>query len=88
MHPFTDPTASPRSTQTVAVEISGMSCGHCVAAVAGALRDVPGVTVQRIVVGSASVSIDPGAATVETVIGAIRDAGYDARLAPAAGPAT
>ena len=83
MNPSPIPTTAP--AQPVAFEITGMSCGHCVAAVTRALEELPGVKVRDVARGSALVELDAGAASVETVIDAIRDAGYDARVAGADG---
>jgi copper chaperone len=67
--------------QSLTLSIEGMSCGHCVAAVRRALSDTAGVEVQAVTVGSASVAVDPGVASAETVVEAVRDAGYEARVA-------
>lgn len=59
--------------------ISGMTCGHCVAAVNKALQQVPGV--ER-----AEVSLDPQQAVVtgntdpQALIAAIKDEGYEASV--------
>ena len=58
--------------------VEGMSCGHCVNAVTGALRQVPGVQVQEVAIGSAKVSYDPARATPEQIIDAVNDEGYTA----------
>ena len=58
--------------------VEGMSCGHCVNAVTGALRQVPGVQVQEVTIGSAKVSYDPARATPEQIIDAVNDEGYTA----------
>lgn len=63
------------------LEIAGMSCGGCIAAVRAALSNVPGIQVQDVSIGKATISIDPAQATVGTVIDAVQDAGYDAREA-------
>lgn len=67
--------------QQIRLEIDGMSCGGCVAAVRAALNDVPGVEVQDVRIGSATVAIDPARINVGGVIDAVQDAGYDAREA-------
>jgi copper chaperone len=67
------------------LSITGMSCGHCVGAVAGALKELAGVRVENVAVGSATVAYDPGTTTPEQITRAVEDAGYDARLAGAAG---
>jgi copper chaperone len=58
-------------------DIEGMSCGHCVAAVSQALKELPGVEVERVTIGSATVAYDPGAISVERITAAIRSAGYE-----------
>jgi copper chaperone len=61
--------------------ITGMTCGHCVRAVTGALSKVPGV--DRV----AEVSLERGEATIEgspdeqAVLAAVREEGYEARRA-------
>ena len=67
--------------QTVSLEVSGMSCGHCVAAVEKALKSVNGVDVTKVEVGKATVSLDPEIASVEEVLEAVEDAGYEAQVA-------
>lgn len=68
------------SLQPVTFAISGMSCGHCVAAVRSALDAVPGVTIQNVAIGSATVALDP-AVSPDTALNAVREAGYQATLA-------
>ena len=63
--------------ETVTIGISGMSCSHCVAAVEKALGALDGVTVQSVVIGSATVTIDPAVRSLSQVESAIDDAGYD-----------
>ncbi len=62
------------------LKISGMSCGHCVAAVTSGLQTIDGVNVENVSVGSASVSFDPAVTDVDQIRGAIEDAGYEAHL--------
>jgi copper chaperone len=70
--------------ERVSLSIAGMSCGHCVGAVAGALKALAGVRVENVAVGSATVSYDPGVTTPDEITRAVEDAGYDAHLAGAA----
>lgn len=60
------------------LEVSGMSCGHCVGAVREALAGVPGVKVDDVRIGSVSVTIDETKATVGDLVDAVSDAGYEA----------
>lgn len=60
------------------LEVSGMSCGHCVGAVRDALAKVPGVKIDDVRIGSASVTIDDTKTTVSDLVDAVSDAGYEA----------
>lgn len=64
------------------LEISGMSCGHCVNAVKTALQDLDGVEVKQVAIGSASVEYDPSRSSPGAIESAIEDAGY--QVGPAA----
>jgi copper chaperone CopZ len=70
-----------RHGQIVTVGIGGMGCRQRIVAVAAALDGVPGVAVERVVVGSASVVLDPAIGSAAKVVTAVREAGYEARLA-------
>ena len=65
---------------TTELNITGMSCGHCVKAVEGALKAVPGVEGVR-------VSLESGRATVEgqaegaALVAAVAEEGYGAQVA-------
>lgn len=61
--------------------IDGMSCGHCLAAVRTALAQQPGVNVEQVTVGSATVSYDPSQCSPSALSDAIGRAGYAARVA-------
>ena len=63
--------------------IEGMSCGHCVNAVSGALRQLAGVSVEQVAIGSAMVSYDPAKTSVDQIIDAVNDEGYTASRAAA-----
>jgi copper chaperone CopZ len=70
--------------QPMTLTIEGMSCGHCVASVRQALAAVPGVTVQDVRVGSATLGVAaPDAPTTAAVLAAVEDAGYAATVAAA-----
>ncbi|MBX9854864.1 MAG: heavy-metal-associated domain-containing protein [Gemmatimonadaceae bacterium] len=64
-----------------------MTCGHCIGAVRDALEGLPGVEVDQVRIGRASVSFEPGAVSPAAVIEAIRDAGYQASFASDTGSA-
>lgn len=64
----------------ITLKVTGMTCGHCVAAVTKALQGVPGVE-------SADVNLDKGwavvhgAADAAALIDAVKEEGYDAEVA-------
>jgi copper chaperone len=60
----------------VTLKIEGMSCGHCVAAVAEALKSVEGVEVKEVALGKAEVSLDRESGTLAAATSAIETAGY------------
>lgn len=62
----------------VKLDVTGMSCGHCVHAVKEALAGVAGVTVDSVSIGKATVSIDEQRVPVGALIDAVSDAGYQA----------
>lgn len=60
-------------------QVDGMGCGSCVRKVRAALASVPGVSVEKVEVGSAAVAYDPKVASPAAIAGALADAGYPAR---------
>ncbi|HEY0970689.1 MAG TPA: cation transporter [Gemmatimonadales bacterium] len=63
------------------LDIGGMSCGHCVNAVMKALSEVPGVTVEKVEIGSAEVVYEPSQVTEQSILDAVSDEGYEATRA-------
>ena len=59
------------------IKIEGMSCGGCVAGVKGALDRLEGVEKRDVEIGSATVSFDEEKVTLEQIVEAIEDAGFD-----------
>jgi copper chaperone len=68
---------------SVRLEITGMSCGHCVSAVRQALSAVPGAQVDDVSIGAATVTFDPTATTAERLAATVSGEGYPARVANA-----
>jgi copper chaperone len=64
-------------SDTIELDIRGMTCNHCVAAVRKALEEVNGVE-------DVDVRLEPGSATVrgdadvEDLVAAVKQAGYEA----------
>jgi copper chaperone CopZ len=65
--------------QKLELEIEGMSCGHCVAAVSDALGELPGVSVDAVRIGSAQITYEPAQVSPEQIVLAVEDAGYTAQ---------
>lgn len=59
------------------MDISGMTCGHCIGGVSKALQKVAGVEIEQVKVGSAVVNYDASAVTPAQIAQAIKDEGYD-----------
>ena len=66
--------APDRHTETL--EIAGMTCQSCVAAVRGALADVQNAVVESVEIGTARVDAGPEA-TREILIEAVEAVGFD-----------
>jgi copper chaperone len=67
-------------TETAKLSIEGMHCGACVRRVSSALEALPGVGVEAVEIGSATVSLDEGIPT-ETIVAAVEAIGFPARVA-------
>ena len=63
------------------LNVSGMSCGHCVSTVKGALAALDGVNVHDVSVGAVTVEYDPAVVTPERIAQAVTDEGYATSLA-------
>lgn len=68
---------------TLKFAIEGMGCGACVRKVTDALKAVPGVHVESVEIGAATVALDPSQAGDAAVVEALAKSGYTARPAPA-----
>ena len=59
------------------LHIEGMSCAHCLNAVNSALHAVPGVTVKRVQMGRADLTVPENVSGAE-LVRAVAEAGYRA----------
>jgi len=64
--------------ESFTLKIAGMSCGHCVRAVTGALEQMPGVSIGEVAVGRASGGYDPTRTSPGDLVKAIEAAGFEA----------
>ncbi len=67
--------------ERMTLDISGMSCGHCVGAVSRALKGIAGVEVEAVAIGSATLQYDPARVSREQITDAVADEGYEAVVA-------
>jgi copper chaperone len=61
------------------LEVKGMTCQHCVKAVTDALAAVAGVSVVESVNLDNGLAVIQGPASVDDLIAAVKQAGYEAR---------
>ncbi len=62
--------------QEETLRIEGMTCGHCVKAVQGALEALDGVEVHDVGIGEATISYDADAVDHDRIVEAVEDEGY------------
>jgi copper chaperone len=62
----------------VTLNITGMSCGHCLNAVNQALGRLPGVQIESVRIGRADLQYDETVTDPDAISRAIADAGYQA----------
>jgi copper chaperone CopZ len=67
--------------ERLTLTIEGMSCEHCVRAVRGRLEKTPGVKVDDVQVGTATLEFDPAKTNLDDIEEAIADEGYTAFVA-------
>jgi copper chaperone len=69
--------------ETIQLNVSGMSCGHCKTAVENALRRQQGVRAATVDLqrNTAEVEYDPSAVSPQTLTAAVAEEGYTAEVA-------
>jgi copper chaperone len=74
------------SNKEIVLEVAGMTCPSCVRHVSAALTEVEGVTKVEVRFrnGKVLVQYDPSVAKVETLVEALREAGYESTPSAAA----
>ena len=66
--------------ERVTISIGGMSCAHCVRHVETALRRLPGVVIEEIGVGHATILTDPQKVGAGDLVRAVEASGYTAQV--------
>ena len=61
---------------TLVVKIDGMSCQHCVRHVTRALEGIPGTTLDKVVIGSATLKVAEGVDALPALRAALEKKGY------------
>ena len=69
----------PDTQETILLSVNGMSCAGCVRTVEAALKDVPGVQIASVNFAGQTAAVT-GETPASSLIRAVNDAGYDARL--------
>jgi copper chaperone len=64
--------------QTIELNITGMTCDHCVNAVTGALKDVDGVTDAVVSLDEKRATVTAEAVDIAALIAAVEEEGYEA----------
>ncbi len=62
------------------LNVTGMSCGHCQKAVKEALEEVQGVSTVEVDLAAGTATVE-GAAPLDALVAAVREAGYEAAVA-------
>ena len=65
--------------ENLKISIEGMHCGGCFNRVNGALKAIPGVTVEDVQVGSAALTIDPAQTSAVKIAESLKAIGFAAR---------
>jgi P-type Cu+ transporter len=71
-------TTAPSVSTTL--DVSGMTCGHCVAHVTEALGDLPGVRAEVDLAAGTATVVHPASLPVADLVDAVTEAGYDAAV--------
>jgi copper chaperone len=67
--------------ERLSLTIEGMTCEHCLRAVRGRLEHTPGVKIDDVSIGAATLEFDPNQTSVDEIEEAIADEGYTAFVA-------
>ncbi len=65
---------------TIELQVTGMTCDHCVNAVTGALKEVAGVDDAQVSLAENSAVVKGDGIDVQKLIEAIEEEGYEASL--------
>jgi len=63
--------------QSVVLKVQGMSCGHCVQSVEGAVKEAGATGTVNLAEGTVEVAYDESKVSLAAIKAAIEDQGYD-----------
>lgn len=63
--------------QTISLKVEGMSCGHCVNSVEGAVKKLGASGKVNLDVGSVTIDFDESKVSLDVIKEAIEEQGYD-----------
>ena len=63
---------------TIELDITGMTCDHCVRSVTNALKDVPGVSDAVVSLESKQATVTAESVDIQALIDAVEEEGYEA----------
>ena len=63
---------------TIELDITGMTCDHCVRSVTNALKDVPGVTDAVVSLEKKQATVTADSVDVQALLDAVEEEGYEA----------
>ena len=67
--------------QTITLNVTGMTCDHCVNSVTNALKEIPGVADASVSLDANSASVTGDSIDTARLIAAIEEEGYKAAVA-------
>jgi copper chaperone len=63
---------------TIELDITGMTCDHCVRSVTNALKDVPGVSDAVVSLENKQATVTAESVDIQALIDAVEEEGYEA----------
>jgi copper chaperone len=67
-------------SQTIELNVTGMTCDHCVRSVTNALQDVPGVQSASVSLESNSAEVSGDGIDTAALVAAVAEEGYEAAV--------
>jgi copper chaperone CopZ len=71
---------NPAMAKTIELNVTGMTCDHCVRSVTNALKDVPGVSEAVVSLDEKKATVTGDEVDVAKLIAAVEEEGYEATI--------